>query len=159
MCKKKLKKICNDSIVFYLCLPMNDLYKSFIDSNTPTQQNIYSKSITHLLVKNCNQYLNNLPTLITHLTFGNNFNQPINKLPNNIKIIVAPNKLSIKDNNKNYTLTNKKSQYDDDFLELLKNLKGKIIFEELTQKVFHPKKINNLCDKHNIYFELYIDLI
>jgi len=35
-------------------------------------------------------------------------------------------------------------------------LKGKILMKELVEKVFHPQRLLNICDKYNINF---IDLI
>jgi len=34
----------------------------------------------------------------------------------------------------------------------LDNMKGKIIMKELVEKVFHPMRLYNICDKYNIDF-------
>ena len=156
---------------------MNDLFKKFIKINEFYQWD-YNEPLTNLpnlittltFGEHFNQSVDNLPNSIMHLTFDDNFSQPINKLPNKIKSIMLNNAHQLINKNclvihngiKNhviYNLNKNISTCINDYFELLDNSKGKIIFENLTIKVFCPLRINKLSNKYNIDFDLYFELI
>lgn len=115
-----------------------------------------------------------LPESIKKITINNpHYNEiDTNDLPSNLYEIIVDSKYSRKIINHNNILIGRKKTYSEfkiikyDNINITKyndnidyfNIKliGKIIYEELVKKIFHPKRLLKICDTYNI--EL-IDLV
>ena len=120
-----------------------------------------------------------IPESVIYLVFGCTFNQQIKDvIPKYVKYLVFDNifnqDLSYVDSNDNleililhyYNLLETKKEslicqkrLDINFLDFLQKMKGKIIFEELCEKLFNPNRIQRVCDIYKIDFNDYLESI
>ena len=136
-------------------------------------------SVTHLTFgESFNQIINkgDIPESVTHLTFGNRFKQELNNenLHNNFKMLVLYNYVLDKKIKNTIIILDKihsntlepyyyyifsNNKFRDNFLNFIENLRGKIIFEELCEKVFNPDRIQRLCNIYGFEFNDYLESI
>ena len=98
------RKYFNNCTSYYLNLELKQYPKHlkkiiFLSTFTESIDDIIPNCITHLTLGNeFNQPINNIPKSITHLTFGENFNQAINNLPKSITHLTFGNQLKVSKN-------------------------------------------------------------
>ena len=156
--------------------------------NQPLKKGDIPNSVTHLKFSwKFNQLLKegDIPDSVTHLTFDKDFNQELNdkNIPKNlIEIILLNknydfNKLKINKNiivfllnddyylywntNNNIKIKYRKKSDLTMYIEqnLIKDkLIGNIILKELTEKVFAPNRLLNICNTYNVDFDKLLEI-
>ena len=84
-----VEKIPQNIIRLFLSNKFNKSVDKLLNPNFGTSKPRPTTKITHLIFGNeFNQTVNYLPTTLTHIFFGSSFDKPIDNLPNSIEVIV-----------------------------------------------------------------------
>lgn len=84
-----VEQIPQNIIKLFLSNKFNKSVDKLLNPNFGTSKPRPDTKITHLIFGDeFNQYVNFLPTTLTHIYFGSSFNKSIDKLPNSIKVMV-----------------------------------------------------------------------
>lgn len=87
-----IEKIPQNIQRLFLSHNFNQSVDKLLNPNFKTSNPSPPTKLTHLIFGNkFNQSVSNLPSSITHLFFGSDFNKSVNNLPNSLKIIVFGN--------------------------------------------------------------------
>ena len=147
-----VEQIPQNIIKLFLSNKFNKSIDKLLNPNFGTSKLRPKTKITHLIFGNeFNQSVNYLPTTITHIFFGSSFNKSIDNLPNSIEVLVLGTSFNIEINN--FPINLKEITFGEEFNQLINGLKLQVQKIKFTKYNYFTTLSEKKYSKENFFHE------